>query len=239
MHGCHGIPWEVNGVEFRIDPHYRDRFGPLYDPPVAGFLRGRIRPGNICIDVGANVGAYVLQLAKWSAPNGRVIAFEPNPLARAILQRHVKWNHIEDRVLIERAAVSSIVGTLKMFVHRSDGMSRLNAPNPRIAKRAFGIEVPVITLSQFCQNRGIEPDCVMIDVEGFEIQVLLGFEATLKKISKKIEIVIEMHPNAWESANTTRELAQETFASLGFVPVALTGQNDIWSEHGHIFCQRA
>jgi len=82
-----GVPWEINGVPFRIDPHYRNRMGQDYDASVAQFLSERVKPGAICFDVGANVGVYVLQFAHWSGSSGRVIAFEPNPAAAEILSR--------------------------------------------------------------------------------------------------------------------------------------------------------
>src|ERR1700683_2560394 len=74
-----GVPMTINGVTFRVDPHYRRTFAPDYDPALAALLKRRIRPGATCIDAGANMGVYVLQLAWWSRPYGRVIAFEPNP----------------------------------------------------------------------------------------------------------------------------------------------------------------
>ena len=80
-----GIAWPINGVEYRIDPRHRHRLGQDYDPPVARFLAGRIRPGATCVDVGANVGAYVLQLAHWSRPEGRVMAISEFPKWRKYL----------------------------------------------------------------------------------------------------------------------------------------------------------
>src|SRR5205085_9663014 len=74
-----GIAWPINGVTYRIDPHVRHRLGQNYDAPVAAFLSARVKPGAVCVDVGANVGVYVLQFARWSGPKGRVVAFEPNP----------------------------------------------------------------------------------------------------------------------------------------------------------------
>jgi hypothetical protein len=53
--------------------------GKNYDSDIAGFLRGKVAPGAVCFDVGANLGAYVLQFAELSKPNGTVVAFEPNP----------------------------------------------------------------------------------------------------------------------------------------------------------------
>src|SRR6186997_2582427 len=43
--GGRGIPWSINGVTYRIDPHHRHRLGQNYDPPVADFLRNHVRPG--------------------------------------------------------------------------------------------------------------------------------------------------------------------------------------------------
>src|SRR2546423_3497617 len=74
-----GIPWQINGVTYFIDPRYRHQLGHDYDAAVAAFLRERVKPGAICFDVGANVGVYALQFAHWSGPTGRVVAFEPNP----------------------------------------------------------------------------------------------------------------------------------------------------------------
>src|SRR5580704_11901453 len=95
-----GMPWSINGIEYRIDPHHRHRLGNEYDSSVAEFFRTRIRSGQTCFDIGANVGVYVLQFANWLRPAGRVVAFEPNPEARKVLEYHVRMNGISDRVTI-------------------------------------------------------------------------------------------------------------------------------------------
>src|SRR5271170_2183301 len=85
LHSGKGIPWEVNGVEYRIDARERPRFARDYESQTAEFLSKRIKAGMTCFDIGANVGAYVLQLAHWSAPAGKIVAFEPNTGAREVL----------------------------------------------------------------------------------------------------------------------------------------------------------
>src|SRR5687768_6451979 len=77
IHGHRGIPRSLNGQTFRIDPHCRAQVTPDYDAPVASFIQSRIRSGAVCVDVGANIGIYALQFARWAGPEGRVIAFEP------------------------------------------------------------------------------------------------------------------------------------------------------------------
>ena len=232
-----GIPWAINGVTYRIDPRYRDRFGHNYDAPVAAFLRERVKPGALCIDVGANAGVYVLQFAYWSGPNGRVIAFEPNPYACELLQRHIELNNLTERVEVVPAAVSSEDGTATMFAADSDGMSRLGAPNELIADRVKEITVPVVTLGGFCEERKLRPDWLFIDIEGFEIAALKGASRLIKESARDLNIVVEMHPNLWASAHTTRASAEDVLADLGLIAVPLTGQSDPLGEYGLVYLE--
>lgn len=63
-----------------------------------------VKPNQICFDVGANVGYYVIQFVYRSRPGGRVFAFEPNPESRVTLERQIAVNHLLDRVEGARCA---------------------------------------------------------------------------------------------------------------------------------------
>jgi len=232
-----GIPWTINGVSYRIDPRYRHRLGQNYDAPVAAFLRGRVKPGAICVDVGANVGVYVLQFAQWSGPTGRVIAFEPNPAAREVLQKHIELNHLTERVEVVACAVGAQSGIATMFVAEADGMSRLGAPNQLIADQVVEINVPVCTLDSFCQERDLKPDWLFMDIEGFEIAALEGARTLIKTRGRDTKIVVEMHPDVWDSANTTRAGAEALLDEFDLCAVPLTGQSDPLGEHGLVYLE--
>ena len=156
LSGARGVPWEINGVTFRIDPRCRAQLGSNYEAEVAHFLSKRIKPGAICFDVGANIGAYALQLAHWIGPTGKVVAFEPNPVAIQALTAHLQFNRFERIVSIEPAAVGASSGSATMFRAGADGMSRLGAPNSLLDSTET-IAVPITTIDDYCARTGLAP----------------------------------------------------------------------------------
>jgi FkbM family methyltransferase len=233
--GPQGIPWVINGVTYRIDPRQYHQLALDHEARIAAFLRERVKPGAVCFDVGANVGAYVMQFANWCGPTGRVVAFEPNPCALEVLSKHVQWNGISDRVRIVPAAVGAAPGEAILYAADADGMSRLGAPNVLIADRVSPIQVPVITLDMYCETTGLRPDWLLIDVEGFEMAVLAGASSVIKSRVTDIGIIVEMHPNVWDSADMTREKAECLLADLGLEVISLTGQRDPLNDYGQVY----
>lgn len=233
--GGRGVERAINGVTYRVDPRHRHRLGEDYDPPVAAFLRERVRPGAVCLDVGANVGVYVLQFAHWSRPDGRVVAFEPNPGARAVLERHVAYNGLAGRVTVVPAAAGAEPGTATLYAADADGMSRLAEPNAALAAQAVPVTVPVVTLDGYCEAERLTPDWLLIDVEGFEIAVLQGARGLIEKRRSELGMIVEMHPDVWGSAKTPRPVAEATLRELGLRAVPLSGQRDALGEHGQVW----
>lgn len=230
-----GIPWTINGVTFRVSPHHRHRFGQDYEAPVASFLRERVKPGSVCLDVGANVGVYVLQFAHWSRPTGRVVAFEPNPGAREVLQKHIQLNGLTERVRVVPAAVGAASGETILYAADADGMSRLGAPNEAIADRVSAMAVPMVTLDSYCATECLTPDWLFMDIEGFEIAALAGARQLIKGRGKTLGIIVEMHPEVWASADTTRDDAESLLDDLGLRAVPLTGQTDPLNAYGLVY----
>jgi FkbM family methyltransferase len=232
MSAGRGVPWKINGVPFRVDPHYRNRMSHNYDAPVAIFLSQRVKPGAICFDVGANVGVYVLQFAHWAGSSGRVVAFEPNPAAVEILSRHLRLNKIEGMVTIEKVAIGGAAGTATLYRAEADGMSRLGEPNKLLRGRVEHIEVPVTTIDEFCTRTGLTPDWLLIDIEGFEFAALVGATRMLKRQRNKLGLVVEMHPDVWNSAATSRADAERFLSEMGLRAIPLTGQREALGEYG-------
>ena len=227
-----GIPWGINGVSCRIDPHYRHMLWQDYDASVAAFISERIKPGAVCFDIGANIGVYVLQFAHWSGPTGRIVAFEPNPVAREILERHIQMNGLGARVTVVPAAVGASNGEAILYAAGADGMSRLGAPNELIADRVSEVTVPVLTLDDYCEAEGLAPDWLLIDIEGFEIAALSGARRLIKTRGKDLQIIVEMHPSVWTTADATPAMTEDLLTELELEVEPLTGQTDPLRDYG-------
>lgn len=228
-----GLAWRVDDrTTLRIDPRCRWIRNPSYEADVVAYLRAGIRPGHCCIDVGAHVGFYALQMALWTAPGGRVIAFEPNPAARAVLTANVALNHLGDEVTIESAAAGAARGTADLF-HGAEttGLSRLDAPNPD-SQSGPPIRVPVVTLDEYCASHGLSPDWILIDAEGADLAVLQGAERLLR--DTPVRVVVEMHTALWNPQHTTAAGFEAFLGACGRTAVPITGQEHAFQLYGTV-----
>jgi len=149
-------------------------FGDL-DPAVSGIVRKLVRPGDVVLDIGANIGLVTLQMASIVGAEGHVFAFEPIKRLSALLSRSAAENDFEN-ITIHNVALSELAGTGSMQVaDRSLGCSTLS----------LGIE------GEPCEIRMLDeidfgphlkrPRLLKIDVEGHESKVFAGGRTFLEK----------------------------------------------------------
>jgi FkbM family methyltransferase len=229
-----GVTAEINGESFRLDPRFRGFIQPDYEADLARILRSRMKAGQCCLDIGAHVGVYALQIARWTAPAGQVVAFEPNAGTAAVLRRHLRINGLNDTVRIEEVALGREPGTSVLFGQSGSGLSRLAAANPDGPVAAKASDVCVITVDGYCGTHNLRPDWMLIDVEGFEFDVLAGAVETIRARGAALSIVMEIHPTLWPLTGWTAQAAHALFQSLQRRPVALVGQGDPLGEYGSI-----
>jgi FkbM family methyltransferase len=227
----HAVPWTINGHEFLVDARFRGQIGHAPDQEASAFLATHIAPGEVVFNVGANVGVHVLPAARRVGPTGRVVAFEPNPEACQVLRHHVQINGFADRVTVVEAAVGSAPGRAVLHATGSDPRSRLGTPNAALVGRTRPIDVLVVTLDDWAETAGLVPDCVIVDVEGFEERVLDGARRLLTG-HPGIQVLVEMHPASWTDAGTTRATLDALLTNLGRTPQSLSGLADPLGAHG-------
>jgi len=166
-----GLPWRVDEwTTPRIDPRCRWIRHAGYEADVVSYLRARIAPGDVCLDVGAHVGSRV---RAWRALGARVIAVEPQPDFTRILRLFFGR---DDGVTILPQALGARPGTARLGISTATPtVSSLStdwidtvATDRSFAKVRWdrSVEVPVTTLDALIATHG-EPAFCKIDVEGF------------------------------------------------------------------------
>lgn len=76
-----------------------------YEPSETRFVLDSLAPGDVFLDIGANVGWFAIKAADRVGPSGRVHAFEPRAATFALLERSIADNGFGDRVQAHRIAL--------------------------------------------------------------------------------------------------------------------------------------
>lgn len=145
------------------------------------FVMHFLRPEDLFIDVGANVGSYTLLAG--GVAGAECIAVEPLPATYRHLQKNVALNSLHDRVTLLNLAVGKEEGRIT-FTSGLDTENHVVIDNE--SNSMDTIAVGVTTLDKIVGN--LKPRLIKIDVEGFESNVIAAAECTL--LSSKLDAVL-------------------------------------------------
>ena len=145
-----------------------------------------LRNGDTVFDIGANIGQYSIYGAL-RHPEVRVVAFEPEYANAHLLRDNVIQNRLEKRIEIYSLALSNHCGLSQLHLQDlTPGAallteSRDEIPVTRTNHKVVAREgIYALTLDAFCCEAGITPQCIKIDVDGTEVEILEGAAKTLK-----------------------------------------------------------
>lgn len=146
--------------------------------------RSLIRPGDTVMDVGANIGLWVMGAARHAGPQGNVHAFEPVPENFARLTRNLALNGL-NQVCCQQLALSDRSGRA-VFYSATDHNSGLGSLTQR-DRADRQMETEVMTLDDYCEERAIHGiDLMKVDVEGAELMVFRGAPRVLSSTKAPI-----------------------------------------------------
>jgi FkbM family methyltransferase len=158
-----------------------------------------LRPGDLFVDVGANIGSYTI----WAGDLGaQVIALEPAADTFALLRENVALNGYP--VVTIQAAAGSKCGTA-LFTSGRDDCNRLDA--------AGGTEIALVTIDSVIQDRTVAG--MKIDVEGFEADVLRGCERALSERRVRL-IQLEWNSTSQSGPGQDRRPVVKLLAKHGY-----------------------
>lgn len=147
----------------------------LHEFPDMAYLLHVLRPEDLFVDVGANVGSYTILAC--SAVGAKGYAFEPIPSTHSRLVENLRLNCLEQTVRHPNVGIGDQSGEL-LFTTDGDTINHALAEGELCANT---VSVEVATLDAVLMDDS--PSLIKIDVEGFEKPVLLGAQSVLSNTS--------------------------------------------------------
>jgi FkbM family methyltransferase len=153
-----------------------------YVEPEMAMLQSIVAPGQVAVDIGANVGSYTILLSRLVGPSGRVYSFEPIPENFRILEGVVRGGRLAN-VKAFPLAMDRLPGDRDMAIpDRSDFTGFYQA---RLADKGDSGQrrhVKVVSLDQLCRDGILSyVHFIKCDAEGSELGILQGGIELLKK----------------------------------------------------------
>ena len=159
----------------------------IHEPMSTKILNEQLKKGMRIVDIGANIGYYVLQEARIVGETGEITATEPVPYNFTMLKRNVEANGYQN-IRLFRLAIGIENGTTKIYLSRE---SNLCSMTQQLTIHDTSIDVPVMTLDSFLEGKE-KIDFIRMDIEGYEVKAIDGMLDILKKYKPKM--MIEIHP---------------------------------------------
>ena len=210
-----GIHWNLDlkeGIDFSIFV-----FGS-FEKETAKAINKLVKKGDVVIDIGANIGAHTLHMAKSVGTKGKVYAVEPTNYAFGKLLNNIEINpEISDRVVAEQLLLVSKHNKNKVIdgiysswpLNHSEGRHHVHC----------GIEMSIsnavkITLDDMVANQKISKiDFIKLDVDGNELDILIGGQKSIVKF--KPIFVMELGPDQYE-INSNFDKVVQLIVSAGY-----------------------
>jgi len=162
----------------------------IREPTEVDLMIRELKPNMNIVDIGANLGYYVMLEALIT--NGKIYAIEPNPEAINYLKKSIALNKYKN-IKVMNIGVGERKGILPFYISKNWNWSRftelLNGSKEDIVKIK---KIEVKSLDNLFENKKI--DLIRMDIEGYEKKVIESMNKILKK-NPNIIIFMEFHAN--------------------------------------------
>lgn len=196
-----GVTLELDLTEYQQRQIY---LFDLYEKSTLLQMAKLISPDMVAFDVGANIGFYTLSLANM-CKEGKVHAFEPNPVVFSKLESHVALNRAGNIVLNPFGLAERQRKETLFFGDSNTGTGNI------FEKKEHAVEIELQRLDDYVRSRSLTRlDVVKVDIEGCEQAFWAGAQETMASFNKLI-MVMEFNDDA---TNNTRQNIHALFDDI-------------------------
>lgn len=169
-----------------------------YEPEIEKLIALSLRPGDVALDIGANIGLQSLRMARYVGEAGTVLSFEPLNHLQEKFRKNMSLNRFH-QVKLFTCALSDRSGEEEFTIDPEEynqgtfsiGHTSGTGKKKQKVKILRGDDIPEITALP-------KLDLIKIDVEGYESDVLSGLTETVTK--HKPRIIFEYDEQYWRTA---------------------------------------
>ncbi|WBW96620.1 FkbM family methyltransferase [Oceanirhabdus sp. W0125-5] len=156
---------------------------------VLSFLKKKIRPNDVFYDIGANIGTHSIFIAK-CYDTVKVHSFEPEIKNYNDLLQNINYNKLTN-ITTHKIALGDERKNQNLYLYSENAGEGGNSIVPIKGKKTQLIDVWDLD-SYRIHNKIDLPNLIKIDIEGYELQALIGMMKTLQQ--SKPKLLIELHP---------------------------------------------
>lgn len=178
----------------------------VWEKHILEVMQHTIQPGDVVLDVGANIGFHTIHFSRWVGTSGMVMAFEPDPANIELLKSNLARNNCKN-VQVFPVALSDRKDQKDLYRFDNNMMCNSLA---NVEGSSSSIKVPVHKTAEFTD--GYKIAFAKIDVEGYEPQVIHGMDVLPNNM------VVEFYPKLLETAGSSPMLwINEMIEEKGYV----------------------
>ncbi|MFC7221457.1 FkbM family methyltransferase [Streptomyces polyrhachis] len=212
------------GARFELDTQdliqrYLYLFG-VWEPHMAHWLKSRLRPGDVLVDVGANIGEFSILGSQLVGSREQVVAIEASPtFHRRLLQNAALNDCVNIRAV--NVAVSEQRQKLTFVLASSQNMGA-NSIVPYEGSVESTFEIEALPLAEILKPDEVaKARVIKIDVEGAEGSVIRGLVTLLDVLPQDVEIAVEVTPERMVKLGDSVEELTAIMERHGFHPYRL------------------
>lgn len=207
-----GLTFNINmGDRLGCDLYY----GVFNEQVDCELFMALISPGDVVIDVGANIGVYTLISALRVGKQGQVISFEPDSRSHQMLTSNVEQNNVDGPLHLSHYCLGDHNGTISFFEAAEPCLSGIK--NSARSNNMNERKIPIRTLDTVLSKMNApKVSLIKIDVEGAEHKVIAGAMGTLEKSDAILLVEISPKNLDEQSIRDVRDCLERLETSLNY-----------------------
>ena len=207
---------KIHNFNFLLDLESDGISKPLYyqgfrERVFMSLLYQEINEGDVCVDLGSNIGFTTLFMSEKAGQTGKVYAIEPDPWNINMLKQNILNNGFDYNTTVYENAITDKEGEIEFWQSEKSNLSSVQ----KTKHSTRSIKVKAHSLKSFLEDKRY-PNFIKMDIEGHEVKV---FEGALEYFKNNkdgtTKILLEVHPQFYNEDNDFESILKEFF-KIGF-----------------------